>query len=130
MATCRVCLCPGDVDRHDDRDDDAIGGAHDSHLCARRQTGGNRRSTVRGKRLVCFWLFYRLDRVLVRGNLDAMGAGTRRVTYADDGKCQQRARSNRADRGGALPVDAAEGDVPFILPGAAIVHYASWWISR
>ena len=39
MTGFRICLRLRDVDRDDDRYDDAIGGANDSHLCARWQAG-------------------------------------------------------------------------------------------
>ena len=101
----RIRLC--DVGSNDGRHDDAIGNAHDPHLCARRAPGGATGKAVRREFLVCKRLSSSLGRLCSCCDIRAMGAGTGELAYARDGSCKRDHKRHHSYCSRSLSVDAA-----------------------
>src|SRR5262249_27214809 len=129
VAAARVRLCICDVGDDDDRNDDAIGGADDPHLCARWQTGRLKRTSLCSQWMVRLRLPDRLVGILARSDFRAMGAGAHRIADSDDGKRQFSARWNSLDRRRNLSMDPGQGSVPVLLPNALKLHHAARRVS-
>ena len=130
MARDRVRVRVPDVGGDDGRHDGALGSAHDPHVRPGRSTVESAGQAVRRDRLVRGRLSPRLDRLFAGGHLSAMGDRAGSPAGFPDGDRRQLARRNRADRGGRLSMDTAQGRLSRPMPVAASVPDAPRRLSR
>lgn len=115
MGLYRIPTAVSDVDDYDGRYDAALGLVEGAHVRRhdKAERGGRRDEDDRNIRR---GVSRRMDRVQHAGLADTAKASRRGPYVADDGNNQRIHRRRRADSGGYLSMDAAQGRVPYEVP--------------